>query len=155
MGCTVFLYFDFRHGDNRPTNQPGDPRASLLLISVRRQSFAIPDVFGCLQYLFVKAMLICSKTQCLSYLEKRYQFAYMKENCLFVKKYVNLFVKEPNRKQTLLPLPAEVESANQISGTSHIANISSIFSKMVFTRCTMPGLNKNAVQTSCHKLGVH
>ena len=85
MGCTVFLYFDFRHGDNRPTNQPGDPRASLLLISVRRQSFAIPDVFGCLQYLFVKVMLICSKTQCLSYLEKRYQFVYMKENCLFVK----------------------------------------------------------------------
>ena len=71
------------------------------------------------------------------------------------KRYVNLFVKEPNRKQTLLPPPAEVESANQISGTSHIANISSIFSKMVFTRCTMPGLNKNAVQTSCHKLGVH
>ena len=92
LGCTgrsqqlfVCVFSHFRHGDERTTEQPGDPSASLLLTSVRRQSFAITDVFGCLQYLFVKVMLICSKTQCLSYLEKRYQFVYMKENCLFVK----------------------------------------------------------------------
>ena len=30
----------FRHGDERTNNQPGDPSASLLLTSVRRQSFA-------------------------------------------------------------------------------------------------------------------
>ena len=32
----------FRHGEERTNNQPGDPSASLLLTSVRRQSFAIP-----------------------------------------------------------------------------------------------------------------
>ena len=30
----------FRHGDEQPNNQPGDPSASLLLTSVRRQYFA-------------------------------------------------------------------------------------------------------------------
>ena len=51
LGCTgriqqlfVCVFSHFRLGDeqpnNQPTNQPGDPRASLLLTSVRRQSFA-------------------------------------------------------------------------------------------------------------------
>ena len=31
----------FRHGDEQTNEQPGDPRASLLLTSVRRQYFAI------------------------------------------------------------------------------------------------------------------
>ena len=31
----------FRHDDNQPSKQPGDPIASLLLTSVRRQSFSI------------------------------------------------------------------------------------------------------------------
>ena len=48
LGCTgqsqqlfVCVFSHFRHGDKRTTEQPGDPSASLLLISVRRQSFAI------------------------------------------------------------------------------------------------------------------
>ena len=37
----IFCVFShFRHGDERTTEQPGDPSASLLLTSVRRQSFA-------------------------------------------------------------------------------------------------------------------
>ena len=47
LGCTgrsqqlfVCVFSHFRHGDKRPNEQPGEPRASLLLTSVRRQSFA-------------------------------------------------------------------------------------------------------------------
>ena len=48
LGCTgriqqlfVCVFSHFRHGDNnQTTNQPGDPSASLLLTSMRRQSFA-------------------------------------------------------------------------------------------------------------------
>ena len=36
----VCVFSHFRHGDERTTEQPGDPSASLLLTSVRRQSFA-------------------------------------------------------------------------------------------------------------------
>ena len=50
MGCTgrsqqlfVCVFSHFRHGDERTTKQPGDPSASLLLTSVRRQSFAIQN----------------------------------------------------------------------------------------------------------------
>ena len=47
LGCTgrsqqlfVCVFSHFWHGDEQTNKQPGDPSASLLLTSVRRQSFA-------------------------------------------------------------------------------------------------------------------